>query len=53
MTTGPDGSRVRAEDRVSEILARYPENSAVHRAIERSAPTLLAVAARVDSLVAG
>jgi putative nucleotidyltransferase with HDIG domain len=24
MTTGPDGSRVRAEDRVSEILARYP-----------------------------
>ena len=53
MTTGPDGSRVRAEDRVSEILARYPENSAVHRAIERSAPTLLAAVARVDSLVAG
>jgi putative nucleotidyltransferase with HDIG domain len=51
MTTGPDGSRVRAEDRVSEILSRYPEDNPVHRAIERSAPTLLAAVARVDYLV--
>jgi len=53
MTTGPDGSRVRAADRVSEILSRYPENDPVHRAIERAAPTLLAAVARVDALVAG
>jgi putative nucleotidyltransferase with HDIG domain len=53
MTTGPDGSRVRAEDRVSEILSRYPEDDPVHRAIERAAPTLLAAVARVDDLVAG
>jgi putative nucleotidyltransferase with HDIG domain len=53
MTTGPDGSCVRAEDRVSEILSRYPEDNPVHRAIERSAPTLLAAVARVDALVAG
>jgi hypothetical protein len=53
MTTGPDGSCVRAEDRVSEILPRYPEDNPVHRAIERSAPTLLAAVARVDALVAG
>jgi putative nucleotidyltransferase with HDIG domain len=53
MTTGPDGSRVRVEDRVSEILSRYPEDDPVHRAIERSAPTLLAAVARVDALVAG
>ena len=53
MTIGPDGSRVRAEDRVSEILSRYPEDNPVHRAIERSAPTLLAAVARVDALVAG
>jgi hypothetical protein len=53
MTTGPDGSFVRAEDRVSEILSRYPEDDPVHRAIERSAPTLLAAVARVDALVAG
>lgn len=32
MTTGPDGSRVRATDRVSEILSRYPEDDPVHRA---------------------
>jgi hypothetical protein len=51
MTTGPDGSRVRAADRVSEILARYPEDNPVHRAIERSAPILLAAVARVDYLV--
>lgn len=53
MTTGPDGSFVRAEDRVSEILSRYPEDDPVHRAIERSAPTLLAAVAAVDALVAG
>jgi putative nucleotidyltransferase with HDIG domain len=53
MTTGPDGSRVRAEDRVSEILSRYPEDNPVHRAIERSAPTLFAAVARVDALVVG
>ena len=53
MTTGPDGSRVRAEDRVSEILSRYPEDGPVHRAIERAAPTLLAAVARVDGPLAG
>ena len=53
MTTGPDGSRLRSEDRVSEILSRYPEDDPVHRAIERAAPTLLAAVARVDALVAG
>jgi putative nucleotidyltransferase with HDIG domain len=53
MTTGPDGSRVRAADRVSEILLRYPEDDPVHRAIERAAPTLLAAVARVDAVVAG
>jgi hypothetical protein len=53
MTTGPDGSFVRAEDRVSEILSRYPGDDPVHRAIERSAPTLLAAVACVDALVAG
>ncbi|MGO9351298.1 MAG: HD domain-containing protein [Mycobacterium sp.] len=53
MTTGRDGSRVRVEDRVSEILSRYPESNPVHRAIERAAPSLLAAVARVDSLAAG
>jgi hypothetical protein len=50
MTTGPDGSPVRPQDRISEILSRYPAEDPVHRAIERSAPTLLAAAARVQTL---
>jgi putative nucleotidyltransferase with HDIG domain len=51
MTTGPDGSPVGAEDRVSEILSRYAEDDPVHRAIELAAPSLLAAVARVDALV--
>src|SRR5271166_5911945 len=51
MTTGPDGSPMSPEDRISEILSRYPAEDPVHRAIERSAPTLLASAARVEALV--
>jgi len=51
MTTGPDGSPVRAEDRVSEILSRYPPDHPVHRAIELAAPSLLAAVARADALV--
>ena len=50
MTTGPDGSPVRADDRLSEILSRYAEDDPVHRAITLSAPTLLAAVARVDAL---
>jgi putative nucleotidyltransferase with HDIG domain len=52
MTTSPDGSPVSAEDRVSEILSRYGVDDPVHRAIERSAPTLLAAVSRVDALFA-
>ena len=51
MTTSPDGSPVRPNDRISEILSRYPPEDPVHRAIERSAPTLLAAAAQVEALV--
>lgn len=50
MKTGPDGSAVCPEDRISEILSRYPVEDPVHRAIERSAPALLAAAARVEAL---
>ncbi|OBH16635.1 HD domain-containing protein [Mycolicibacter sinensis] len=51
MQTGPDGSPIRPEDRVSEILSRYGEDDPVHRAITLSAPSLLAAVARVDALV--
>ena len=50
MKTGPDGSAVTGQDRIAEILSRYGPDDPVHRAIERSAPTLLAAVARVDAL---
>lgn len=50
MTTGPDGSPVRADDRLSEILSRYGYDDPVHRAITSSGPSLLAAVARVDAL---
>ena len=50
MTTGPDGSPMLADVRLSEILSRYDEDDPVHRAITLSARTLLAAVARVDAL---
>lgn len=49
MMTCPQGSPVRAEDRITEILSRYPDGDPVHRAIGRAAPSLLAAAARVSA----
>jgi hypothetical protein len=40
MTTGPAGQRVDLEDRIAEILERYPPDDPVHRAITRSHPML-------------
>ena len=50
MQTGPDGSPIRPQDRVSEILSRYGEGDPVHRAITYSAPSLLAAVARAEAL---
>jgi hypothetical protein len=33
MTVGPQGQRVTVEERIAEILDRYPESDPVHRAI--------------------
>ena len=40
MTTGPAGQRVDLEERIAEILERYPPDDPVHRAINRSHPAL-------------
>jgi hypothetical protein len=40
MTTGPAGQRVDLEERIAEILKRYPPDDAVHRAVSRSHPVL-------------
>ncbi len=48
MTTSPDGESISAEDRLAEILSRYPEEDPVHSAVSRSGPELLASVARVQ-----
>jgi hypothetical protein len=40
-TTGPRGERLSPEERITEILSRYETDSAVHRAVQASAPHLL------------
>jgi hypothetical protein len=40
MTTGPAGQRVDLEERIAEILERYPPDDPVHRAVRRSHPIL-------------
>jgi HD domain len=40
MTTGPAGQRVELEERIAEILERYPPDEPVHRAVRRSHPAL-------------
>lgn len=42
MTSSPVGERVAARQRIAEILTRYPEGDPVHRAVQRSAPELMA-----------
>jgi len=40
MTTGPAGQSVDLEERIAEILKRYPPDDPVHRAVSRSYPVL-------------
>lgn len=42
MTTGPDGSRLDARDRLAEIVSRYGEGHVVTAFINRARPSLLA-----------
>lgn len=52
MTTGPCGQRFTVEERISEILTRYPPEHVVHRTIRRSAPILRAYVGRVEGRLA-
>lgn len=45
LVVGPDGRYTSPPERVTEILSRYDDSSAVHRAVTRSRPHLLAAAA--------
>lgn len=52
LTTGPDGAAVTVDERLAEILRRYPEGHVVHEAIERSTPSLRAVVDRIRARLA-
>jgi hypothetical protein len=42
LTVGPNGQRLDVDERIEEILRRYPAQSPVHRAIQRAEPILVA-----------
>jgi putative nucleotidyltransferase with HDIG domain len=48
MTAGVDGYQVDVEERLSEILMRYPSEHVVHRSIVRSGPALRRAAFNVQ-----
>lgn len=49
MVTGPDGTRVTPESRITEILNRYDAGSVVHDSIKEAAPALLGMCSRVET----
>jgi predicted hydrolase (HD superfamily) len=53
MTTDPDGHLVDVDERIAEILVRYPPDDVVHRSISRAAPQLRAQVAEIRAIVDG
>ncbi len=49
MTTTPRGRPTNVEDRLAEILDRYPAGDPVHQAIKAASPDILAAACRTES----
>lgn len=47
LTTGPDGSPISPQDRLSDVLARYGPEDPVHRAVDAGREELLAAVRRV------
>lgn len=52
LTTGPTGDRVAVEDRLAEILERYPAGHVVHESIRRASAELIATVRRVEARMA-
>lgn len=52
LTTGPDGSRLTYNQRISEILSRYGESDPVHRTWTKAAPTLAEAVQRTEERLA-
>ncbi len=51
LTSSPVGERCSAEERLAEILGRYPPDSIVHCTVVASREFLLSTAARIDARV--
>jgi len=51
LTSSPTGERCSAEERLAEILARYPPGLIVHRTVAGSRETLLSTPAWIEALV--
>ena len=51
LTSSPVGERCSAEERLAEILGRYPPDSIVHRTVAASREALLSTAALIDARV--
>jgi hypothetical protein len=49
LTSSPAGDRCSAEERLAEILSRYPPDTIVHRAVAVSREALLSSATRIDA----
>lgn len=47
LTVGPQGQTTTVEERLAEILRRYPPGHVVHKSIQRARPSLIAAATRV------
>jgi hypothetical protein len=52
LTVGPQGQRVTLEERIAEILDRYPESDPVHRAIMHARVELEAAVRRAEARLA-
>jgi putative nucleotidyltransferase with HDIG domain len=52
LTAGPGGQRVSVDERLDEILDRYPPDDVVHQSIRLAAPDLRATVADVEGLLA-
>jgi hypothetical protein len=52
LTTDPAGGVVGVDERLAEILQRYPADHPVHRAIEKSSPYLRECAQRAATMFA-
>lgn len=48
LTTGPSGERLSYDERISEILQRYPESDPVHRTWIKAAPILKEAVERAE-----